>query len=659
MDVIALLHRLAEWLVPARAASVCILLAVFATLLPVARRRRTGSVEAPGLALLALGAVPALAPWPWTVTAALVVVALVLSLLHLRASPQEESPADAQSAGVPALVAVGAATAAMALFVLPELGTYAGRLLIWEGEVVAGFAEAFRDRTSVLRYLGDCFLWTNGVVSEGHASLVYGGITYPLLLHAGFSTWTLRIVAAACGLLTAPILYLLARRWLERPAALLAAAIWAVSSTVLLYARYGTSLSATLATLLLATLAAEEVRTHGGRAWWPAPLAVCALGIASLHYAPARLVVVLLLAAVAGHLLRNVGRLSGSGAVGVALAVVLLAAFVGLQVRHGRTAVFLNAHGEQILGILQQPDDAAAYLGRPARGGSGRALDALALGAALAKRNVPDLGPLVGVVARSDPPAEPGMLALREDPPKIPLYFVPLLPFLVLGAAVSLRRWRSWPHGLLLAWTGVTIGASLLSNRIDHHRLVTLCVPICVWLGSGLWLGLGILRRSGLPRAGRITLVAALLGAALLESTWQLNVPRPVTPAPLVVTAARALAGVDGRVTTALIGDERDRAAVELLLVERERDLRVRQGQRLAPRLLEALHDGHKRSRLGEEIARGLGEATTHGTLLLGPADDTLALGLRLESMGFVVRRVAGPVDLFVVTAPPGGVRAP
>ena len=69
--------------------------------------------------------------------------------------------------------------------------------------------------------------------------------------------------------------------------------------------------------------------------------------------------------------------------------------------------------------------------------------------------------------------------------------------------------------------------------------------------------------------------------------------------------------------------------------------------------MLEALHDPHKRSLLGEEIARGLGEATARSTLLLGPVDDTVALALRLESLGYVVRRVTGPVDLFVVTAPP------
>jgi hypothetical protein len=651
MDVIALLHQLAQWFAPPRAASVSILLAVCATLLPGARRRRAGPVEAPGLALLALGAVPALGAWPWMVTAALIVVVLILALLHVRASAQEGSPADARPAAAPAVVAVGAMTAAMALFVLPGLGSYAGRLLIWESEVVAGFADAFRDHTSALRYFGDCLLWTNGVVSEGNASLAYGGITYPLMLHAGFSTWTLRAVAAACGLLTTPVLYLLARRWLERPAALLAAAAWAVSSTVLLYARYGTSLSATLATLLLAALAVEGVRKSGSQAWWPAPLAAVCLSVATLHYSPGRLVVVLLFAAMAGYLFGAAGRLTRSGAAGVALAIVLLAAFVGLQVRHHRAGVFLNAHGEQILGILQQPNDVAAYLGRPARDGPARSLDALALAAALVKRNLPDLGPLVGIAAPGDPPAEPGTQALHEDPPGIPLYFVPLLPFLALGLAVSLVRWRSWPHALLLAWTAVTVCAALLSNRIDHHRLVTLCVPVCLWLGSGLWLGLGILRRSGLPRAGRIALVAVLFGAALLQSAWLLNVPRPVAPAPLVVTTERALAGIAGRVTTALIGDERDRGAVELLLVERERDLRLREGHRLSPRLLEALRDPDERPRLGEEIARGLGEATARGTLLLGPADDTLALALTMESLGYTVRRVTGPVDLFVVSA--------
>jgi 4-amino-4-deoxy-L-arabinose transferase-like glycosyltransferase len=547
----------------------------------------------------------------------------------------------------------------MALFLLPELGTYAGTLLIWECEVLNGFAEPFRDHLPVLTYLADSFLWTNGVVSEGNRSLLYGGVTYPLLVHAGFSTWTLRAVSAAWGLLSAPLAYLLARRWLERPAAFLTAGAWAVSTTVLHYARYGTSLSATLATLLLASLAVEAARARGSRAWWPAPLAVCALAVASLHYSPGRLVVLLLLGALAGHALLGARRLNHSGAAGVALALVLLVAFVAVQVRHGRTRLFLHAHGEQVLGMLNQPGDVASYLGRPARRGVARSLDAVALGAALVRSNLPGLGRLAGIVPYSGPAAEPGRLTLLEDPPKIPLYFVPLLPFLALGAALSLRRWRAWPHWLLLAWVGVTVAASLLSNRIDYHRLVTLCVPVCVWLGAGLWVGLAALRRAGLPRVARTALVAVVLGAALLDNVWLLNLPRPVARAPLMVAAVGALEGIDGEVATALVGDEEDRAMVELVLLERERTLGIRGGDRLARRLQDLLQDPGKRARNGAALTRDLAVLASHGTLLLGPADDTMGLALSLETQGYRVRRVTGPVDLFVVAAPRDRIRTP
>jgi hypothetical protein len=36
-----------------------------------------------------------------------------------------------------------------------------------------------------------------------------------------------------------------------------------------------------------------------------------------------------------------------------------------------------------------------------------------------------------------------------------------------------------------------------------------------------------------------------------------------------------------------------------------------------------------------------------------------MVLALGLEALGYRVRRVAGPVDLFVVTTPSGGVREP
>jgi 4-amino-4-deoxy-L-arabinose transferase-like glycosyltransferase len=652
MDVIALLQRLAGWLGPHRVASIAILIAVLATLLPGARRRRTGRVGAAGLALLALGALPALGAWPWQINLALSVAVLALALVHLRGAPADERRDDPRRPAAAGLAVVGAATALMALFLVAELGSYTGNPLIWEGEVADGFAAAFRERLSPLAYIGRRLLWSHGVVSEGHDSLLYGGPTYPLLLHAGFSSWTLRAVACVCGLLSAPAFYLLARRWLARPAALVAAVAWAASPTVLLYSRYATSLSATLATLVLAALAVETVRTRGTRAWWPAPLAAVALAVASLHYSPARLVVLLLLVLAAGHLLAGLRRLTRTGVAGALLAAAILAVFVAVQARHDRVAVLLDAYGEHVFGILDHPEEIAAYLGRPPAGGAATLADTAALGAALVRANLPDLGRLAGVLDFRESPAAPGWRALEKDPPAIPLYFLPLLPFLTLGVAHSLRRPWEWPHGLLLAWTGITVGAVLLANRVDHHRLVTLAVPVCVWLGAGLWHGLGILRRSGLSRAAGAVLFGVLLGAALLESVWLLDPPRPVSPPLVAVAAGRAIEGAPGAITAALVGDVRDRAAVELILRERERALSVGRGRRLPQPLVEVLHDPRQRARPDAALLDYLGAAASEGTLLLGPADDTLALAGELGARGYPVRRVVGPVDLFVIVAP-------
>jgi hypothetical protein len=344
---------------------------------------------------------------------------------------------------------------------------------------------------------------------------------------------------------------------------------------------------------------------------------------------------------------------------GALLAAALLAGFLALQVGSGRAGLFLKAHGEQVFGILASPHEAARYLGRPLPTGRPARLEAAALGAALVRANLPDLGRLAGVVAWPGPSAQPGWRALRADPPQLPLYFLPLLPFVVLGASSSLRRWRAWPDALLLAWVAITVAAALLSNRVDHHRLMTLCIPLCVWLGVGLNLALALLRRAGLPRVARGALLGALAVAALLEAAWQLERPRPIAGSPLVAATEQALRALDGPVSAAFAADFRERTEAQLLVLERERALGLPPHEPLRMRLQQALDDPRQRPQFADTLVLAIGNTVGSGTLLLGPATDTLAIARGLEAQGFRVRPLDGPVGLFVVTAPANGVSGP
>jgi hypothetical protein len=147
-------------------------------------------------------------------------------------------------------------------------------------------------------------------------------------------------------------------------------------------------------------------------------------------------------------------------------------------------------------------------------------------------------------------------------------------------------------------------------------------------------------------------LFGVLLGALLLEGVWLLNPPRPVSPPPIAAAVERMLDGTSGAVAAALVGDLRDRSAVDLILLERERALGFRPRGRLPQSLVDALHDREQRARPAETLLGQLGAAASEGTLVLGPADQTPALAAALEARGYAVRRVVGPVDLFVVTAP-------
>ena len=68
--------------------------------------------------------------------------------------------------------------------------------MVWEPSVTEGFAEAFYQGKTVPQYFLDCLAWNNGLVSNGHLTLLYGVLTYGLWAVRGVSPLTLRLIAA-------------------------------------------------------------------------------------------------------------------------------------------------------------------------------------------------------------------------------------------------------------------------------------------------------------------------------------------------------------------------------------------------------------------------------------------------------------------------------
>jgi hypothetical protein len=548
----------------------------------------------------------------------------------------------------------------MVLFTLPRLGSYAGTLLTWETTVIDSFGDAYFGGQRVHDFLGDRLVWDEGLASRGQDSLVYGGLTYALFEAAGFNPFTLRLVACVAGLATPLALFALARQTLPHAAAAFAAVVCSLHAYVLFYSRYGTSLSATLLTITLAALAVGLFLGPRRDAWWSGPLAAAALAVATLHYATSRLVVVLLVGIVVVQVVLHLRQTTRRGVVGLVLFVIIAVGFVRLQTAHGVGHRFLSAGGEHIGAFVRDPVQASSYLGRTTDRAPTGLAESVTLARSVGARNWPAFERLWSPRVDEVLAAESGSLTVFHDPPRMPLYFSPLLPFLLWGIVASLGGWRRWPHCLLLPWAAVTMIAVLLTNRVDSHRMITLAVPVSVWLGLGLWEAGRILTRAGVPVVLRHALAAGLFAATLLFNVRYLIPAEPLPAGPLVAAVARQLDRLSGRVTVALSATHEERAMVSLDLLERTRRDRAMQAQPVSVPLQETIKRDDPELLIAPGFVVGLAsEIEEEGALLLAPAEPFGRTAAALSDQGFRVRALPGEVGGWVVRLPEAAAGTP
>ena len=628
-----LLHRWAAVIWPQDAADALILLAACAVLaLGLWRRRRSFGRFVPSLLLVAvcelwilvadLSRRPLSAWWP------LGVVVLVLLAIHLAAGREARLAPDAASGRAPGrgyLVVGGLVTCALLGF---RLASSPGQLLIWEPPVIEGFGGALREGDGAVDFLRAALLWDEGLVSRGDHSLLYGAPTYAILLHAGFGVAQLRIVAALLAAAAVMVTFLLAGRF-GGGAATGAALALALSPPLLFYGRYGTSQSGTLLGALLATWACWGLLAAPARQWWRGLVAALALIVATLGYSPGRLVVLALLAVTVAFTVARL-RMEGRRLLGLVLLAAALAGFWAYQARWGADRSFLNARGEQIVNMMRQPGYLQSFLHRPASDEPRTLATWIDVACTLAAQRAPEylsvLGAPYGRQVHFDK-------VVFLDPPRLPLFIAPLLPFLLLGLAASLRGVRRPEHSTLIGWLLLTTLPLLLTTRVDAHRMVLLVVPFALWTAFGV---VGAVAALDEARVGRRPRQAA--GVILIGLVAWLNVVAifPVDPhipvqSPPMITE---LAGLRGEVVLVSIADQRDLGLVDLALLERQRRDPGSRGRLLADEKVRALVDGAAVDpvRIPELVAQ-----VGTGTLLMVPAEAFTGTAEALRDAGLEV----------------------
>jgi hypothetical protein len=558
-----------------------------------------------------------------------------------------------------------------------RLTTFAASTLVWESPVVAGFGEAFHAGTGPLAYTLRTLAWNDGLVSNGNASLLYGAPTYALLTHAGFSILWLRLSATVASLLLVAALWALATRHWGPAVGGVAALVAALNTYVIFYGKYGTSLAATMLACVAAAYAVGELAVSEAARWWHGLVAGLVLFAATLEYSPGRLVVVVLLASLIPALVGNVRRRRWRTLAAFTVLTVVAAAAVVAQRAVGTERFFLHARGEQLFTMLRQEDYLRAYLARPSPAFDAFTRWAARLGLlesapATGLRTVPGPGGLdrhspavkfevtFKVLAETVPQCvrllspfalfSPTDQSIFDDPPGIKPYFAPLAAFTLLGLAVSLRRFRRWGNAVLLAWFALTVGPVLLTTRFDAHRVVLVAVPLCVWTALGLVEAGNALRRLGVSHAltsalGATTALVLFvgIGAVVLRQKEDDGAQQRI------LTAIQTLPGP--LVVGALI-DHRQRAWIELGLLERSRRDPGAGGRLLAADLREAPTQGD--GRLSPDLVKRFRLLCANATVVLTPADAYSAVAAQMKVTGLEVTEMSEPgLSAWLLRRPP------
>ncbi len=589
-----------------------------------------------------LAGVPAVRWWPVGVVA-LAVLGAHMAVGGRVAEDQEQLvPRRDLIVGVYLLVA----TVILTLFLFRGLGDYSGTMMVWEPSVLNGFGHALRDRVGVTGYASHMLLWSEGLVSNGDQSFLYGTSTYALLNWCGVSLFSLRVAAAVLAWLCVPAVFWAARRLGGVFVATAAAVLLACSAPLVFYGRYGTSLSGSLLGVVVALGCCWLFLEKRGGRWWSGLLCSVALLVATLGYSPARLAVLVLIGVVVGASLARWCRLDRSQVFGLVVLITILSAALFFQVRSGTANRFLSARGEQLFTMLKQPGSLQEYWKGPTLPSNLTTGDRLELIRHLLGKRLSEYFSVLGQPLKGAATVE-GVLG--GDPPVMPLLYGPLLPFLIWGFAISLCNVRSLLHQTLLAWFVLGSVPLLLTTRVDAHRALLLLIPLIFWATVGLREAAKVMRCAEIPLCWQHVLVGALIATATLSNATVLQYPtRPSHLAGQVL--AKAISSMQGPVVLGATIDHREAGEANLALLERMRRKPTDRGSLLHEAILRALEDNPSPppNRIDE-----LKEAMIGSTLIMAPAETFEAAAVALQRRGFRVAERGPAGARFVVVSRP------
>lgn len=603
------------------------------------RRGRAFARYAPGVAYVGVAATLFLPPSvlgllvvPETAIFAVAGLLLVAQVFFLRDAAGDDEPA---VSGRVVQVYFGATLLIAVILLFDRLGTLFPILVAWEATVLDGFADGLALGQSALTYALRRFYWDDGILSGGHTSLFYGAPTYALLTQVGFTPLMLRISAALATVGSVVTMYVIGSRFFGRIAGVAMALLLALSPSVLFYGRYGSSPAGTLLATLLALLCAWVFLDRDRSAWWMGPVTGAVFFLATLQYAPARIVTIALLGVTILVALVRWRRLWWQRAVGLVLLGLVVNGAWYFEDVNRRTAMFVNARGETFLHFLSSPGTVKGLVGRDV---TVREMQAGRL--TLADKTALLVGVLETTVPQYWAEIEPSTirpargLAMTFDPPPVSIYYAPLVIFVLWGIAYSLLRLLDFRHFTLFAWVLLPAGPLLLTNRVDSHRIMLIVVPITMWAALGIREAIRALRSASIPVVVQHVLAATLIASTIYSAMYVLYTePMQNLPPPIGTALAAEIGAIKGPVVLGMEWDHREVAWIYMHMLERTRKDPKWQGTMMP----EATLHGVSKERGGEPIEielRNLRRMVDGATVILAPADHYRAAVSAMQRRG-------------------------
>lgn len=392
--------------------------------------------------------------------------------------------------------------------------------LVWEGTVILNYLTELQT-FDVGKALGARLLWAEGLFSEGDLSLLYGFPT-ALLLTIHSSLLSLRIFSVVYCLGAAALLALICRRFSNCHISATVVAIFGLNELILIFGRYGSSIAGTIFGILVALLACGSLvaRPSVLRALW----ALAALFVATLGYAPARLVVVLLVAGtIIGILVhRTIAQRTKILVIGVFCSGALLCG--GMQKSFGRLDAFASARQEQVFYLFVSgtwPEQLTEqWENFKAENRPPTPSDYISFTKNLiSSTTLHELQTLLSPFTKASPLSR----HFYSDPIFLELYAPYLFPFLILGSLMCARRSSRWFQGIMIGWVAVSTVPILLTNRVDSYRASMLLVPFSVWIAVGISEVVSELRRIKFPAPLLVIVLTGSLCAIAVSRVEQLS----------------------------------------------------------------------------------------------------------------------------------------